>query len=292
MSSIYEDEFASDVSFQDEFQSDRIYQEEVATGPNLADSIATTDQLEEGTSNLYYTAERSLDDFVSALSVVGITADYDDAADTLTLTASSVAGNDTEIQFNNNGSFGANSALTYDGETFLVQAQTNQSTPIVRFNDQNGVSRLSLDSDGLSFGVDATDFENQVYQWGLYNVNDNFREQTINLKLSGNTLIEPTRIDINMKADREIAFYRTDDTRWGRFDRNGLLVRGRIRALAKTGQTNPILQLDDENNSSVFEVQADGTLTPDGTTNAVSGNFTDGSGGTVTVTNGVITSLP
>jgi hypothetical protein len=80
----------------------------------------SSSDLPEGT-NLYYTAER-VDDQVNTLLTAGtnITLTYDDGAGTLTIDAAgggSAAGSDTQIQYNDSGSFGASSDFTWNDTT-------------------------------------------------------------------------------------------------------------------------------------------------------------------------------
>lgn len=81
---------------------------------------ADTDDLSEGATNLYYTAER-VDDQVNNLLVAGtnITLTYNDAAGTLTIDAAgggggSPGGSNTQVQYNDSGSFAGATKLIYN----------------------------------------------------------------------------------------------------------------------------------------------------------------------------------
>ena len=79
---------------------------------------ASTDDLPEGSTNLYFTNER-VDDRVAGLiqNGPGITWSYNDVANTLTPTVTvsggTPAGSTTQIQYNNAGAFGASDKLTW-----------------------------------------------------------------------------------------------------------------------------------------------------------------------------------
>lgn len=81
----------------------------------------TTDDLTEGSTNKYYTDEK-VDDRVAALCVAGsnMTITYDDGANTLTFESTgggTPGGSDTQVQFNDGGSFGGDSGMTFNKTT-------------------------------------------------------------------------------------------------------------------------------------------------------------------------------
>jgi len=261
----------------------------------------------------------------------GVTAS-DDGDGTVTIVAGGTdpAGADTQIQFNDAGGFGADPNFTYDGETMRVKAQSGQTAPILRLDDESGSSVMQVspgataaavldnnafqltDSNDPAFtsinpggsalnlvsGLGGSVF--QVSDANNFQIGFNTRANIEVSQLSGfdsKIFVTPDRtsfstdvlIDQNTDASSLLVRYDGANRFFVQDSRTGVL--GELQVEAQTGQVGSLLSLIDDTSAVVFQLDVDGTVRPDGSTAAVSGSFTAQSGETITVTNGIITSI-
>ena len=138
--------------------------------------LADTDELSEGSSNLYFTNER-VDDRVASLIVGGsnITATYDDAAGTLTLAGSAAyTDGDARLAISVTDS-GGDGALAYNNSTGVI-TYTGPSATEVRTHFSGGTG-VSISSGEVSIGQAVA---------------TNSNVQFANLTLSGNLTVNGT----------------------------------------------------------------------------------------------------
>lgn len=175
-----------------------------------------------------------------------------------------VPGADRQLIFNDQGSLGADAGLTFDGLAASIGIPDNRvvvGTQTFNGNPQPVISATR--PDGRLF-VDVGGDRVQV---------------------SGDVRASSDIQGLDLVATRNVASggtVSTDGAQTG---------TAQLGATASPGQTEPLLSLRDETAADVFGVGSDGTLLPDGSTQAASGSFTAQSGETVTVTNGVITDI-
>ncbi|MFW6028826.1 MAG: hypothetical protein ACOCRO_01085 [Halanaerobiales bacterium] len=132
-------------------------------------SSFNTDDLLEGSSNLYFTNER-VDDRVNNLLVEGsnITLSYDDDANQLTISANggssvSPGGDDGDIQYNNSDSFGGSTKLSWDddSDTLSVDTLSLSSGSITDSSGQIDFGSTDLTTDsGIYAGSETVGGEN------------------------------------------------------------------------------------------------------------------------------------
>ena len=116
-----------------------------------SNSITTTDDLDEGATNLYYTAER-VDDQVNTLLTAGtnITLTYDDGVGTLTIDAAGGGGTDTDTRENIIGTAGSDGDLAY---------ATDLNTFYLSYNSEwffNSIPFVKEEVTGVNIGVQQT----------------------------------------------------------------------------------------------------------------------------------------
>ena len=117
--------------------------------------LADTDELSEGSSNLYFTNER-VDDRVAALIVGGsnITATYDDAAGTLTLAGSAAYTDGNARQAISVTDSGGDGALAYNNSTGVI-TYTGPSASEVRSHFSGGTG-VTISSGTVAIGQAVT----------------------------------------------------------------------------------------------------------------------------------------
>ena len=148
------------------------------TGSNLDLSSKSTSDLSEG-SNLYFTDER-VDDRVSNLVVggTGITATYDDAANSLTITNSSP---DQTVAISATSATGVSASGTYPNFTIAGTDASTSAKGVASFSS----SHFSVSSGAVSIAADSIDDTLIDFGTGTNQVNtDDLPEGSTNLYLT------------------------------------------------------------------------------------------------------------
>lgn len=134
----------------------------VAAAATSAINALTTDDIEEGSSNKYYTDERAQDAVNTALNAgVALTKTYDDNANTITI--------DLDNTTVSAGSYGSQTAIptfTVDAQGRLTAAGTVDVATELDISGDTGTTSISLLSEGLTVsggeGIDVSVTENTI----------------------------------------------------------------------------------------------------------------------------------
>jgi len=232
--------------------------------------------------------------FGTALSVV------DDGDGTVTIDgeATDPAGSDTQIQFNDAGSFGASSGLTFDTGTLTVQGD---GTLLDLQDSDSGDSLFSVSNNEVSVimptngtgvggsedlrigsGNDAVRIKGASGGYISFGGNDGTsvnRLTRIERHTNDFFLINEDRGNIYLRNGKTNTLIATPNNHIGIGTDSPTAT---ITAQAKSGQTDPLLQLNDETGSAVFTY--DGTLTVQGDGTLL--DLQDSDGDSVTVSSG------
>jgi len=162
---------------------------------NSSFTAKSTSDLVEG-SRLYYTDER-VDDRVAALCVAGsnMTITYDDGAGTLTFASSggggsgTPGGSDTQVQFNDGGSFGGDAGLTFNKTTNdLTVTGALSASNVSGTNTGDQTSIVGITGTKAQFDTACTD-GNFLYVGDITQYTDELAQDAVGGALANSTFI-------------------------------------------------------------------------------------------------------
>ena len=160
-------------------------------------SGSTTDNLVEGTTNLYFTDER-VDDRIANLLVAGsnITLTYDDVANTLTVAANNTGGYDLSNNTTTDLAEGTN--LYYTDSRARASISVNDASNTVTYNPTTGVVSVSvIDPQSIRAAFTATDGISYDELNGVYTLDTLYSPTFADMILTGNLTVQGTTTTVN-----------------------------------------------------------------------------------------------